>query len=215
MKWNTICSPVEVGGLSIKDIRYFNDALLAKWKWRLGVSNEGLWRDILEARYDNWRYMGDTSVYKKESLWWKDVKKVCGKGLQRNWFDCRLQWRVGDGKCVKFWEDRWVDGLALKENFPRLYSISQNKDSLVGDLVEWEDNRPSRCTTWNLSWRRERLDWEKNLEEQMIAMISNVKWEVRGQDRLVWVEEDLQKYTVKSGYSILNCEDLMQISETF
>jgi len=29
------------------------------------------------------------------------------------------------------------------------------------------------------------------------------------------VEEDLQEYTVKSGYSILNCEDLMQISETF
>ena len=42
----------------------------------------------------------------------------------------------GDEKCVKFWEDRWVDGLALKENFPRLYSISQNKDSLVGDLAE-------------------------------------------------------------------------------
>jgi len=143
------------------------------------------------------------------------LKKVCGNGLQRNWFDCRLQWRVGDGKCVKFWEDRWVDGLALKENFPRLYSISRNKDSLVGDLAEWEDKRPSRCTTWNLSWRRERLDWEKNLEEQMIAMISNFKWEARGQDRLVWVKKDLQEYTVKSGYSILNCEDLMQISETF
>jgi len=56
---------------------------------------------------------------------------------------------------------------------------------------------------------------EKNLEEQMIAMISNVKWEARGQDRLVWVKEDLQEYTVKSGYSILNCEDPMQISETF
>jgi len=49
----------------------------------------------------------------------------------------------------------------------------------------------------------------------MIAMISNVKWEARGQDRLVWVEEDLQEYTVKSDYSILNCEDLIQISETF
>ena len=49
----------------------------------------------------------------------------------------------------------------------------------------------------------------------MIAMISNVKWEARGQDMLVWVEGDLQEYTVKSGYSILNCEDLMQNSETF
>ena len=46
-------------------------------------------------------------------------------------------------------------------------------------------------------------------------MIYNVKWEARGQDGLVWVEEDLQEYTINSGYSILNCEDLMRISETF
>ena len=89
------------------------------------------------------------------------MKKACGNDLQRNWFDCRLQWRVGDWKCVKFWEDMWVDGFALKEKFPRLYSISQNRDSLVGDLVEWEDNRPSRCTTWNLSWRKEMFEWKR------------------------------------------------------
>jgi len=35
------------------------------------------------------------------------------------------------------------------------------------------------------------FEWKKNLEEQMIAMTSKVKWEVRGQDRLVWVGEDL------------------------
>jgi len=35
------------------------------------------------------------------------------------------------GSVLNFGKTGWVDGLALKENFPRLYSISQNKDSLV------------------------------------------------------------------------------------
>jgi len=80
-----------------------------------------------------------------------------------------------------------VDDKALKDKFLRLYSISLNKESLVGDVVEWDGGRTSRCTTWNLNWRRERFKWEKHLEEQMLTLISNVKWDVKREDRLVWV----------------------------
>ena len=71
-----------------------------------------------------------------------------------------------------------MDGQALKEKFSRLYSISQSKDSLVGDLVDREENRSIRCQTWNLSWRREMFEWEKHLEDQMsIGM---------GKDKIGW-----------------------------
>jgi len=70
VKWNKVCSPVEVGGLGIKDIECFNDALLAKWNWRYRLPGEGLWREILEARYGNWRNMDATSVYRSHSAWW-------------------------------------------------------------------------------------------------------------------------------------------------
>jgi len=43
----------------------------------------------------------------------------------------------------------------------------------------------------------------------MLAMISNVKWDVRKEDKLVWVGDDHQDYTVKSSYSILNGESLL------
>jgi len=53
VKGNKVCNPLEVGGLGIKDIGCFNDAFLAKWRWRFQVSEEGLWKEILEARYGN------------------------------------------------------------------------------------------------------------------------------------------------------------------
>jgi len=52
VKRKMICSLVEVGGLGIKDIGCFNVALLAKWNWMYRTSEVGLWRDILEARYE-------------------------------------------------------------------------------------------------------------------------------------------------------------------
>jgi len=63
---------------------------------------------------------------------------------------------------------------ALKDKFPRLYFISLNKESLVGDVAVWDGGRTSRCTNWNLFWRRERFEWKKHLEEQMLTLISNV-----------------------------------------
>jgi len=35
VSWGNVCQPMEEGGLEIKDVRLFNSALLAKWKWLL------------------------------------------------------------------------------------------------------------------------------------------------------------------------------------
>jgi len=157
-------------------------------------------------------------IQRNQSLWWKDLCQICGKGTQDNWFDCRFQWSLDDGRCVKFWKDRRVGGQVLKETFPRLYIISQCKDSLVGDLVDLGHIRSGGCYSWNLGWRRERFEWEKHLEVQMLAMISKFQWAIEGQDRLLWVGNNQNVYTVKAvkyGYSVLNKEDLMHNPEVF
>jgi len=51
----------------IKDVGTFNAALLAKWKWRLRLEERGVWRDILESRYGEWREMSRIMVDKKSS----------------------------------------------------------------------------------------------------------------------------------------------------
>ena len=133
--------------------------------------------------------------------------KVCDNEQQGNWFDIRLLWSLGVGRNVKFWEDRWVDCKVLKEYFPRLFTIAQSKDSEVFDVVDWGQSWSGRCTSWNLSRRRERFEREKQLEGQLLGLISSVQWNKEGKNRLKWTWDDQQVYTTKSGYSILNMED--------
>lgn len=42
---------------------------------------------------------------KYESLWWKDIRII---GLMEEWGNCfqdNLQWEIGDGENIRFWED--------------------------------------------------------------------------------------------------------------
>ena len=160
---------------------------------------KGLWRDILDARYGSWRSL-DVALFKGINL---RGGRIC------------VRYVVGDGRSVKIWEDRWVEGQVLKETFPRLFLISQCKDSLVGDLADLGHVRSGRCYNWNLDWRRERCEWEKRLEVQLLDMVSRVHWSIEGQDGLLWEGNNQKAYTVKFGYSVLNREDLMYTLEVF
>jgi len=96
---------VEEGGLGIKDVGKFNITLVAKWKLRLGIRETGVWKDILESRYGDWREMPRTMVERKSSYWWKDLCKICDVDKPHNWFDGKIKWKHGNGRTIKFWED--------------------------------------------------------------------------------------------------------------
>jgi len=39
--------------MDIKDVKCFNVALIAKWKWRFATETTDLWIKILESKYEN------------------------------------------------------------------------------------------------------------------------------------------------------------------
>jgi len=66
------------------------------------LSGEGLWREVLDARYGNWRKMDANSIHGYHSAWWLDVCRIFDKGELGYRFDPRCQWILGDGRCVNF-----------------------------------------------------------------------------------------------------------------
>jgi len=211
VKWEKICKPKEVGGLDIRDIRLFNVALLAKWKWRLGMEDKGLWKQVLESKYGSWRNLNDSNISRSASRWWMDIYNVCGSTTQGLWFDKSFEWVLGEGNKVKFWEDIWAGEETLKCRFPRLYSISECKDRVIGEVGHWEDDR----WEWDLSWRRQKFVWESNMEEQLLLAINGLRLRKGYPDTWKWKECEDGMFSVKSAYKALQIYDEDEVYEEF
>jgi len=90
-----------------------------------------MWKEVLDSKCRGWRNLKGPSSNKNVSLWWRELKAIWSMKEWGEKFDDRFRWKVGHGKEIKFWEDRWVGNLVLKIKFPRLFSLSGDKDLLL------------------------------------------------------------------------------------
>ena len=112
----------------MKDINTFNLALLGKWRWNLFQQEGQLWARVLESKYGGWRGLDEAPGCTKESMWWRDLKIAFQSSQQGQELKRGIQWRVGSGDRIKFWEDEWIDGdVSLITKYPRLFFFAQQK----------------------------------------------------------------------------------------
>jgi hypothetical protein len=150
VEWDKVCSPIDEGGLGIRNMRWFNQALLGKWLWRFAHEEGAWWRSVLVAKYGSvwggWR-SGVISGSHGVGLW----KFIC-----MGWLNFRkfFKYDPGDGSKIRFWDDVWCGDRALKEVFPDLFSIASFKKASIaaqvchkpGSFINNLDPKPS-CTT--------------------------------------------------------------------
>ncbi len=128
--WNKICSPIQHGGLGVRQLIPTNIALLGKWLWRFGLEETHLWRRVVAAKYGEGRGGWTSNLPRGSygcSLW---------RHIRKGWevFSSHVGFEVGLGTRISFWHDNWCADRPLKDLFPGLYRCSLNQEDTIDSV---------------------------------------------------------------------------------
>jgi hypothetical protein len=147
-----VSAPIDEGGLRIRNMRRFNQALLGKWLWRFAHEEGAWWKSVLVAKYGSawggWRSRVISGSH-RVGLW----KFIC-MGWQN--FRRFFKFDPGEGSKIRFWDDVWCGDRALKEAFSGLFSIARFKEASIANNVE----HSSGSIQWNIQFTQLIHDWE-------------------------------------------------------
>jgi hypothetical protein len=196
VEWDKVCTPIDEGGLGIRNIRRFNQAFLGKWLWRFAHEEGAWWRSVLVAKYGSdwggWR-SGVISGSHGVGLW----KFIC-MGWQNFRRFCKFD--IGEGSKIRFWDDIWCGERALKEEYPGLFSIARFKEASIANNME-----PSNISIqWNIQFTRLLHDWEVGELASFYKRLYDCKLRGVGKDKLWWMPYRKGLFEVKSFYRALS-----------
>ncbi|XP_025685613.1 uncharacterized protein [Arachis hypogaea] len=165
VRWEVVQAPKKLGGLGVGDALIRNASLLIKWWCRFSKEDCPLWKKVVCSC----NQLDPTAMLSTRPLPlgrgpWKDICQLNIKEQHiRNMMISGLAMEVGNGRRTHFWKDAWVQGGSLKDCFPRLFSVSNQQGSVIGDCGFWDGLE----WVWNFQWRRELFQWELELLNQL------------------------------------------------
>nr|XP_027071698.1 uncharacterized protein LOC113696490 [Coffea arabica] len=181
VRWSKLTEVKGKGGLGFRDLEAFNVALLAKQIWRVVTNPNLLVSKVLKAKYmkkTDWLVQKPPST---ASWCWKSLHKG-GELLQQG-----LYKRVGDGRSIKIWEDRWVAGSCNGKLTTAKPAGCQLE--CVHELIE--EGR----------WKTDTLHRWFNIDD--VELITNIPLSLyERKDRLYWLHSKSGVYTIRTGYVI-------------
>jgi len=134
--WDKFTKPKGLGGLGFRDLKVFNQALLARQAWRLIDRPASLCARVLKAKYYPNGQLLDMAFPANQSQTWRAIAhglELVKKGVI---------WRIGSGERVKIWHDPWIPrGNSLRPSGKRrpcrLKWVSQliDRDRMVWKVV--------------------------------------------------------------------------------
>ena len=163
--WEKVCVFVKLGGLEIRSVASFNQALLGKWLWRYGHEATHLWRRVISTKYGEGQGRWCTKVCRRThgcGLW---------RSIHEGWesFSKNLSFVVGEGTHIRFWHDRWIGDNALKDLYHELYVCLAAKDACIFEVLWIQEGGTFRAR--DLRFFRAFEDWELAASYSLLQFI--------------------------------------------
>ncbi|GKC86773.1 hypothetical protein Tco_1147422, partial [Tanacetum coccineum] len=165
--WKHICKPKEQGGLGIKDLEIWNDALLLKHVWNIASKKDTLWIKWIHMMklkdYSIW----NVQINESDSWNWKCLLEIRDKMADK------IQYKAGDRRNICMWYDKWHDsGLLIDKISNRdFYDARIPKMINIDDIID--------RGVWKLpnEWNSSEFEVMKIRPPRLQSgMIDKVKW---------------------------------------
>lgn len=124
---------------------------------------------------------------------WKAIVSFLSKlRLQGTSLHSCIRGKVGNGSVIRFWTDHWFGSSILKDRWPAMYRLEQNKNCTIGERFVFASGRMS----FNPKWKR----WPQTVVElsemqELSGVLSNFSY-AEHEDRWQWVDADLEEFSV-------------------
>uniref|UniRef100_A0A2N9HVB8 N-acyl-aliphatic-L-amino acid amidohydrolase n=1 Tax=Fagus sylvatica TaxID=28930 RepID=A0A2N9HVB8_FAGSY len=127
--------------------------------------------------------------------------KSVWKSIRKGWpnFAANVNFRMGNGAHLKFWQHQWCGEIPLRLRFPELFQIASNPEASVKELARFDGT----SFHWNVSFIRLVHDWELESVADFMDVLYSVIPTQEAIDTICW-KLTLQKvFSVNSYYKHL------------
>lgn len=144
-----------------------NLSLLAKWRWQFLQDTSVLWCDLLKHKYRAFQDELYAEYMNGWLVWWKYIMNIDLNGYASGvWFINNVRRKARDGASTLSWDNQWYEDQSLKQRFPCLFQVANDRLCSVRDMGRMIDG--SWC------WRRPMFVWEQ------VDVVDSWSWIVDG-----------------------------------
>nr|GEX42708.1 RNA-directed DNA polymerase, eukaryota [Tanacetum cinerariifolium] len=187
---------LKVGG-SMSRVHTWNEM------WRFYTQNTSLWVRVIKAILGDDEKVGGYVKDGAKSCWLSIVNEIYSlKNKVINSLDF-MHVKLGNGDKTAFWEDIWIEGKALKNRYPRIYSLETCKLIIVGMKLAQ--------TSLNSSFRRVPSGGvEQEQFDELLALVHDVTLTPMS-DRWIWASESSGDFFVASVRKVIDDKSLPKV----